>query len=133
MIPAKIEQYETDSPEILRKDPYLGSYFYRYNTTEPPFDDVRVRRALALAIDRESIVKNVSRGGQIPANYFTPPSTAGYTTRARIPSDVEAAKALLAEAGYPNGEGFPKPPSFSTPPKTIAPLPRPFRKCGANI
>ncbi len=108
MIPAKIEQYETDSPEILRKDPYLGSYFYRYNTTEPPFDDVRVRRALAMAIDRESIVKNVSRGGQIPANYFTPPSTAGYTTRARIPSDVEAAKALLAEAGYPNGEGFPK-------------------------
>ena len=61
-----------------------------------------------MAIDRESIVKNVSRGGQIPANYFTPPSTAGYTTRARIPSDIEAAKALLAEAGYPNGEGFPK-------------------------
>jgi len=108
MIPAKIEQYEAESPEILRKDPYLGSYFYRYNTTQAPFDDVRVRRALAMAIDRESIVKNVSRGGQIPANYFTPPSTAGYTTRARIPSDVEAAKALLAEAGYPNGEGFPK-------------------------
>ncbi|MEK9862617.1 MAG: peptide ABC transporter substrate-binding protein, partial [Verrucomicrobiota bacterium] len=108
MIPAKIEQYEAESPEILRKDPYLGSYFYRYNTTQAPFDDVRVRRALAMAIDRESIVKNVSRGGQIPANYFTPPSTAGYTTRARIPSDVEAAKALLTEAGYPNGEGFPK-------------------------
>ena len=75
---------------------------------EIAFDDVRVRRALAMAIDRESIVKNVTRGGQMAANYFTPPQTAGYTTRARIAPGIEAAKQLLAEAGYPDGEGFPK-------------------------
>jgi oligopeptide transport system substrate-binding protein len=107
-LPAKIEDYQKNSPGLLHIDPYLGSYFYRINTTNKPFDDVRVRRALAMAIDRETIVKNVTRGGQIPANFFTPPGTAGYTTRARIASDVEEAKRLLAEAGYPNGEGFPK-------------------------
>jgi oligopeptide transport system substrate-binding protein len=108
MIPAKIEQYQKESPELIHVDPYLGSYFYRINTTKKPFDDVRVRRALAMAIDRESIVKNVTRGGQMAANYFTPPQTAGYTTRARIAPGIEAAKQLLAEAGYPDGEGFPK-------------------------
>jgi len=107
-IPAKIEQYQKESPELIHIDPYLGSYFYRINTTQKPFDDVRVRRALAMAVDREAIVKNVSRGGQLPANYLTPPGTAGYTARARVATDVEQAKKLLAEAGYPNGEGFPK-------------------------
>jgi oligopeptide transport system substrate-binding protein len=108
MIPAKIDDYRKNSPEVLRLDPYLGSYFYRFNTTKKPFDDLRVRKALAMAIDRESIVKNVTRGGQQAANFFTPPNTAGYTPKARIPTDVEQAKKLLAEAGYPNGEGFPK-------------------------
>lgn len=108
MIPAKIEQYQKESPELVHIDPYLGSYFYRINTQKKPFDDVRVRRALAMAVDRESIVKNVTRGGQMPGNYFTPPNTAGYTTTARIPTDLEQAKKLLAEAGYPEGKGFPK-------------------------
>ena len=44
----------------------------------------------------------------MPGNYFTPPNTAGYTTRARIPTDLEGAKKLLAEAGYPEGKDFPK-------------------------
>ena len=108
LIPAKIEHYQKESPELIHIDPYLGSYFYRLNTRNKPFDDVRVRRALAMAVDRETIVKNVKRGGELPANYFTPPNTAGYTTRARIPTDIEQAKTLLAEAGYPDGKGFPK-------------------------
>ena len=69
--------------------------------------DPRVRRALSLAIDREGIVKNVMRGGQIPAHFFTPPDTAGYTARARMPTDFDAARRLLVEAGHPDGQGLP--------------------------
>jgi oligopeptide transport system substrate-binding protein len=52
-------------------------------------------------------VKNVTRGGQIPAYHFTPPGTAGYTARARFPFDIVGAKKLLAEAGYPEAKGLP--------------------------
>jgi oligopeptide transport system substrate-binding protein len=105
---ARIDAYRRDRPEVLRTDPYLGTYFYRFNVTRPPFDDVRVRRALALAVDRESIVRNVTRGGQVAAYHFTPPDTAGYTTTARLTGDIEDARRLLAEAGYPGGRGFPR-------------------------
>jgi oligopeptide transport system substrate-binding protein len=104
----KIDSYKRTNPHLLRIEPYLGSYFYRINTTKPPLNDKRVRKALVLAIDRESIVKNVTRGGQLPATHFTPPSTAGYTARARIHTDVAEAKKLLAQAGFPDGRGFPK-------------------------
>ena len=103
----KIPAYLKDSPGVLKSHPYLGTYFYRLNTTVPPLNDVRVRRALAMTIDRESIVKNVTRGGQIAAYTLTPPDTLGYTARAAIPYDVEHARQLLAEAGYPEGKGFP--------------------------
>ena len=103
----KIDTYREKYPGLLHIDPYLGTYFYICNTTKPPLDDKRVRRALALAIDREAIVKNVTRGGQIPAYHFTPPGTAGYTARARFPFDIPGARKLLAEAGYPEGRGLP--------------------------
>jgi oligopeptide transport system substrate-binding protein len=104
---SKIDGYRRDQPDLIAINPYLGTYFYRLNTTQPPLSDKRVRRALAMAIDRESLVKNVTKGGQLPANSFTPPGTAGYTARARIPTDFAAAKKLLAEAGYPDGRGMP--------------------------
>jgi oligopeptide transport system substrate-binding protein len=63
----KIAVYQRENPAALRIDPYNGVYFYRFNVARKPFDDVRVRRALALAIDRESLVKNVLRGGEEPA------------------------------------------------------------------
>ena len=66
-----------------------------------------MRQALAIAIDRESLVKNVTRGGQIPAYALTPPETAGYTPRAKIPNDLNLARKLLADAGYPDGKGLP--------------------------
>jgi len=105
--PAKIEVYRKKWPEALEIDAYLGSYFYRLNVTKPPLNNPKVRRALAMAVDRETIVKNVTKGGQLPANHFTPPGTAGYTARARVPTDFAAAKKLLAEAGYPGGKGLP--------------------------
>ena len=104
---SKISVYRRDSPQLLRIDPYLGAYFYRINTTRPQFRDKRVRQALAMAIDRKSIVENVTRGGQLPAYYFTPPDTVGYTSRSAIRYDPEGARKLLAQAGYPGGKGFP--------------------------
>lgn len=104
---AKIDAYREKYPEYLHIDPFLGTYFYICNTKKPPLDDRRIRRALAMAIDREAIVKNVTRGGQIPAYHFTPPGTAGYTARARFPFDIAGARKLLAEAGYPEARGLP--------------------------
>ncbi len=103
----KIEFYRKEHPESLRIDPYLGVYFYRCNVARPPLNDKRVRRALALAIDREAIVKNVTHGGQEPAYAVSYPGVAGYTPRAKLQGTLEDAKRLLAEAGYPNGEGMP--------------------------
>jgi oligopeptide transport system substrate-binding protein len=104
---SKIPIYRRDQPEVYRQDPYYGVYFYRLNTRRPPLDDVRVRRALALAIDRESLVTNVTRGGQQPAYNFCPPSEE-FQSRARIEGDLETARQLLAEAGFPGGRGFPR-------------------------
>ena len=103
----KIEVYRREWPETLQAEPFLGTYFYRINVTKPPLNNPKLRRALAMAIDREAIVKNVTRGGQIPAFHLTPPGTAGYTARARITEDREAARKLLAEAGHPGGKGLP--------------------------
>ncbi len=103
----KIPTYRKNNPELLHIDPHLASYFYRINTKKKPTNDKRVRKALAMAIDRKSIVENVTQGGQLPANFFTPPNTAGYTTTARIEENIAAAKKLLTEAGYPDGKDFP--------------------------
>lgn len=104
---SKIDVYKREQPDVIFTDPYLGNYFYGINTTKPPLNDKRVRRALAMTIDREAIVKNVTRGGQIPAYCLTPPNTAGYNAEARISGDIATAKKLLAEAGYPDGKGCP--------------------------
>lgn len=104
--PTKIAVYKEKWPEALQLDPYFCTYFYRFNTTRPPMNNVKVRRALSMAIDRESIVKNVTRGGQAPAYHFTFPGVAGYVPRARLTNDLAAARKLLAEAGYPDGKGL---------------------------
>lgn len=103
----KIDAYRKDNPQLLRMDDYLGNYFYRLNVTHPALKDKRVRRALNQAIDRQAIVDTVTRGGQKPAFAFTPPGTAGYTSRTQLKFDLEGAKKLLAEAGYPDGKGLP--------------------------
>ena len=103
----RIDRYRREHPELLRIDPYLGSYFFRVNVTKSPLSNRLVRRALAMAIDRKSLAENVWRGSQLPAGCFTPPSTAGYTCEASIPYDVDLARKTLAQAGYPNGRGLP--------------------------
>jgi len=104
---SKLAAWRRDSPGLLRTDPFLQTFFLRFNVTRPPLDDPRVRRALALAIDRDSIARNVLSGGFPPAHMFTPPNCAGYTARARVGVDFESARRLLAAAGHPGGRGLP--------------------------
>ncbi|MDG1749691.1 MAG: peptide ABC transporter substrate-binding protein [Porticoccaceae bacterium] len=107
-IPAdKIAIYQEKSAPELKITPYLGTYFYRLNINTPQLQDKRVRRALGMAIDRKQLVDNITKGGQIPAYTMTPPGTMGYFPESTLNFDPEVAKRLLAEAGYPNGEGFP--------------------------
>ena len=101
----RIDRYRREQPDLLRIDPYLGTYFFRVNVTR--LDNRLLRRALAMAIDRQSIVENVTRGAQLPADAFTPPKTAGYTSEAKLPYDIRQAQRLLAEAGFPEGRGLP--------------------------
>lgn len=104
----KIAVYKKDNPEALRIAPYLGTYFYRFNTKVPHLADPRVRRALAMSLDRNKIVEHITKGGQLPAYTYTPPDTLGYTAADGFKFDPEAARALLADAGYPDGAGFPQ-------------------------
>ena len=103
----RLDHYRRLDPSPLRVDPYLGVYFYRFNTRVKPLDDARVRRALSLCIEREQLTAFVLRGGQSPALHITPPNTGGCTSPARLSGDAAAARRLLAEAGYPDGKGFP--------------------------
>ena len=104
----KIPYYRREHPDLIRIDPYEGVYFYRINVKRKPLDNPKVRLALNLAVDRESIVKNITRGKQRPATGFTPPGMGDYQTLDVIHYDPARARQLLAEAGYPNGQGFPK-------------------------
>jgi oligopeptide transport system substrate-binding protein len=100
--------------DVLLKRPdfhtfnYLGTYFIRFNVTKKPFDDPRVRRALALAIDKKRIVEKITKGGEQIASHFVPDGTANYTSPDGLGYDPALAKQLLAEAGYPGGKGFPR-------------------------
>ena len=87
--------------------PFLACYFYRINTSKPPLDNPLVRRALNMAIDKQTIVDSIVKGGQVPARSFVPPGMNGYQSGYCGEFDVEEAKSLLAEAGYPNGKGLP--------------------------
>jgi oligopeptide transport system substrate-binding protein len=104
--------------EFLKKDaprrndinpaPQLSTYFYLLNNKRPPLDDKRVRQALSLAIDREEIVRVATGAGEVPAHSLVPPSLPGYKQQPCAPHNPQRARELLAEAGYPEGRGFPK-------------------------
>lgn len=104
---AKRDYYRRNDSPYLQLEPWLGVYYYLVNTTRPPFDDVRVRQAFNLSLDREALVETITRGGEAPAHHFTPPGLGDYQPPQIISRDDELARQLLAEAGYPGGEGFP--------------------------
>jgi oligopeptide transport system substrate-binding protein len=105
--PDKIAAYRRDAPQLLRTDPLLGTYFVRVNTRRPGLNDARVRLALALAVDRESIAGKLLHGGEAQATSFTPQGISGYSPEALQQSAPERARRLLAEAGHPGGEAMP--------------------------
>ncbi|MCP5515139.1 MAG: peptide ABC transporter substrate-binding protein [Spirochaetales bacterium] len=87
--------------------PYLGVYYYIFQVEKPPVNDVRVRKALSMALDRKTLVEKVTAAGET-AGYSMVPPMAGYDPTPGIGEDLAKAKQLLAEAGYPDGKGFPK-------------------------
>ncbi len=105
--PDKIDSYRRESPELLRVDPLLGTYFIRINVRRPGLNDARIRRALSLAVDRTAIVEHVLRGGQKAALSFTPPGIGGYAPDLLQDRQVDEARRLLADSGHPGGAGLP--------------------------
>lgn len=107
-IPAeKIATYQRKAPEKLKLVKTYATYFYHFNTTKAPFDNPVVRKALTLAIDRVAIVKNVTKAGEKPASslsILTPTYNPDFNNEIYNP---EKARQLLADAGFPDGEGFP--------------------------
>jgi oligopeptide transport system substrate-binding protein len=87
--------------------PILGTYFIRCNVTRPPFNDARVRKALALTIDKQRLVEKFLRGGEPVASHLVPDGTAHYQPISGLGYDPALGRRLLAEAGYPGGQGFP--------------------------
>src|SRR5262249_51239202 len=92
-------------PEAHTKPIHRLNYF-GFNTTKPPFDDVRVRRAFAYALDR-TYYPRLLQSGQRPNAGWIREGLVGYNPDAGLKFDLEKAKRLLAEAGYPDGKGFP--------------------------
>lgn len=118
-------------PRLKAEDPnfhidaQVGTYFAIFNCDKAPFNDVRVRKAFTIAIDRTVLVEQVTKGGQLPATGFIPPNLSysdGTSCRKLdkdgncvteydidpTKADIELALQLMAEAGYPNGQGFPE-------------------------
>jgi len=105
----------------IKDDPVLSEQYHngplailgstQINSQYPPFDNHLVRKAFAAAVDKETLVKHVLKGGQVPAYTVTPPGSFGHVDKDEgigIPFDPEQAKKYLAEAGYPGGKGLPE-------------------------
>ena len=106
LVPAELMDLLRKRPDCHNFD-YLGTYFYRYNVTKKPFDDPRVRTALALAVDKQRIVERITKAGEKVATHLTPKGMANYRPPEGIGYDPNAARKLLADAGFPEGKGFP--------------------------
>ena len=91
----------------FRSAPMLTTYFYRINVTRPELRDKRVRRALAMGIDRHKLCEQITRAGEQPATSLDPPGMAGYESPLGAGYDLAGARKLLEEAGYAGGRGLP--------------------------
>jgi oligopeptide transport system substrate-binding protein len=113
-VPAsKLATYARERPAELHRLPLAETRTLAFNTQHRPLDDVRVRRALSLAIDRQGIVDHVLLGSQQPAGLLVPPALRPPESRSTEPAKEplfapDEARRLLAEAGFPQGKNFPR-------------------------
>lgn len=106
VIPMELIGVMRDRPDCHRF-PFLGNYFIRVNVTKKPLSDPRVRKALALSIDKKKLVEKICKAGEKPADNLTPDGTANYEPPESLKYDPDLARQLLKDAGYPDGNGFP--------------------------
>jgi oligopeptide transport system substrate-binding protein len=104
---AKVLPLQREKSPTLRIDPLLETLFFRLNVRRAPFADARIRRALSLAIDRDTLVRQALPGDRQPAPTFVPPLLQGYTPPTRRAFDPAAARQLLVDAGHAGGAGLP--------------------------
>ncbi|HKB91015.1 MAG TPA: peptide ABC transporter substrate-binding protein [Opitutaceae bacterium] len=105
--PSKVAYYQKGQPHTLRVQPRLGLVYLELNSLRPPFSDVLVRRAFALAVDREAVIASITGQGLKPALALTQPGVDGYIPTLKTAKNIEEARRLLAHAGYENGKGMP--------------------------
>ncbi len=106
MVPTELLPVLKERPDY-HTFPTLGTFFLRINVTRKPYDDPRVRRALALATDKRRLTRRVTASGEEPADHLVPTVTANYRRGPGQQHDPDAARRLLAEAGFPGGRDFP--------------------------
>jgi oligopeptide transport system substrate-binding protein len=99
------ENYRAKAQAPYREDPLLATSYFLFNTTEPPLDDARVRRALGIAFGRK-VFRELTQAG-FPARHFTPAAMPAYDPPVRLEQQPARARTLLSEAGFSGGEGFP--------------------------
>ena len=110
----------------FQPSPYITTYFYRLNVTEPPLNDARVRRALNMAINKQDIVDRILKAGQQPCAAWSPLSLARSSSTSPDSARITTSKRrvrCLTEAGYPEGRGFPNSKCSTTPTTPTAPSP----------
>jgi ABC-type oligopeptide transport system substrate-binding subunit/Tfp pilus assembly protein PilF len=106
--PATIAQARATYGRELVSIPSPITFYLIFRTDSPPFDDLRTRRAFVHAVDRETLVRQAFTDQRLPAlGGFVPPGMPGHSPRIGLRYDPEQARRLLAQAGYPEGAGFP--------------------------
>jgi oligopeptide transport system substrate-binding protein len=93
---------------LVQVFPRSGTEFIICDATNAPTDDPKVRQALSLAIQRDALANGVLKGEFAPADTILPPDIPGHNPDAALGEDVDKAKQLLADAGFPDGKGFPQ-------------------------
>jgi oligopeptide transport system substrate-binding protein len=110
-VPGADLQRVKDDPDLsalMQVFPRSGTQFIACDATNAPTSDVKVRQALAMAINHDTLANGILKGEFSPAPTILPPDIPGYDETAALGENVDQAKALLAEAGFPDGEGFPE-------------------------
>lgn len=118
LLPEQVDLYRGAAGFTVLEGPAWGIEYLAMNVGKPPFDNPLVREAIRWAIDYDAIIYGIQKGAAIPGQTFIPKGMFGHLAEAPFHKDIEKAKALLAEAGYP--EGFEVEMLSSTHPRRVA-------------